>query len=85
VALVRTDVSKEHISSIFGVKILRELEITLAVTINIIFTLKMEATHSFETSVLTRATRCHTPEDGILPSRRRENLKFYIALTGWTL
>jgi hypothetical protein len=26
----------------------------------------------------------YTPEDGILHSHRRENLKFYIALTGWT-
>jgi hypothetical protein len=27
----------------------------------------------------------YTPEDGILHSRRRENLKSYIALTGWTV
>jgi hypothetical protein len=27
----------------------------------------------------------YTPEDGILLSHRREDLKFYIALTGWTL
>jgi hypothetical protein len=25
------------------------------------------------------------PEDGILHSRRRENIKSYIALTGWTV
>jgi hypothetical protein len=25
----------------------------------------------------------YIPEDGILPSHRRENLKPYIALTGW--
>jgi hypothetical protein len=29
------------------------------------------------TSVLARATRHNTPEDGILHSHRRENLKFY--------
>jgi hypothetical protein len=27
----------------------------------------------------------YIPEDGILHSQRRENLKSYIALTGWTL
>jgi hypothetical protein len=27
----------------------------------------------------------YIPEDGILGSHRRENLKSYIALTGWTL
>jgi hypothetical protein len=37
----------------------------------------MEAIHFFETSVLARATRRHIPEDGILQSHRRENLKFY--------
>jgi hypothetical protein len=40
---------------------------------------------SSETSVLTRATRRNTPEDAILHSHRRENLKSFIALTGWTL
>jgi hypothetical protein len=27
----------------------------------------------------------YIPEDGILHSHRRENSKYYIALTGWTL
>jgi hypothetical protein len=45
----------------------------------------MEAIVSFETSVLTRATRSIIPEDGIPHSHRRENLKSYIALTGWAL
>jgi hypothetical protein len=40
-------------------------------------TLKMEAIRSFETSIHTRSTRRHIPEDGILYSHRRENLKSY--------
>jgi hypothetical protein len=41
----------------------------------ILSTLKMEATHSSETSVLTRPRRPHIPEGGLLHSHRRENLK----------
>jgi hypothetical protein len=42
-------------------------------------TLKMEAIRSSETAVQsTRSTRRHIPEDGILQSHRRENLKSYI-------
>jgi hypothetical protein len=40
---------------------------------------------SVETSVLTRTTRRNIPEEGILHSHRRENLKSYIALTGWAV
>jgi hypothetical protein len=32
---------------------------------------------SSETSIHTRSTWCHIPEDGILRSHRRENLKSY--------
>jgi hypothetical protein len=51
----------------------------------ILVTLMMEALPSSETSVLTGATRRNIPEDDILHSHRRENLKSYIGLTGWTL
>jgi hypothetical protein len=51
----------------------------------ILVTLVMEELHSSETSVLTRATECKIPEDGILHSHCRENLKSYIALTGWAV
>jgi hypothetical protein len=45
----------------------------------------MVAIHSSETPVLTKTTRRHIPEDGILHIHRRGNLKSYTALTGWAL
>jgi hypothetical protein len=42
----------------------------------ILFSLLMEAIRTSETSVLTRATRHHSPEDSLLHSHRHENLKF---------
>jgi hypothetical protein len=72
VALVRNDVSEEPTLSIKRV----------AVPVSpILVTLMKEALGSSETSVLTRATWRNIPEDDILHSHRRENLKSYIALT----
>jgi hypothetical protein len=44
------------------------------------YTMKMEAIRSTETSVNKISTWCHIPEDGILHSHRRENLKSHKVL-----
>jgi hypothetical protein len=59
VALVRTDITVERIRSIIMVERIGELGTTS------IHSIVMMAIRSSQTSVLTRATRRHIPEDGI--------------------
>jgi hypothetical protein len=76
VALVRTDVSEERIASIITVT--RNGEQLAVPSKPILATLMMEAKRSSETSIHTRATMGHTPEDDILHSHHRENFIVYM-------
>jgi hypothetical protein len=64
-AFVRTDVSGECNASIITVKRIDDIRTILAVT------------SKWRKPVLTRASRCHIPEDGILHSHSYENLGSY--------
>jgi hypothetical protein len=99
VVVVRTDVAEERIGSVIRVTRIGELGTALLVrsvlrllvtakvvhSSPILVTLMMDAIRSPDTSVLAGAIRRNIPEDGILRSHRRENLKSVTVLTGWTL
>jgi hypothetical protein len=82
VALVRTDVSEESYTLIIKVTKISELGTALTVTSNR-RTLRMDdgGATSSEALVLTRVTQRKIPDDGILHSHRRENLKSYTEIS----
>jgi hypothetical protein len=62
--------------------VLKLLVIANVPSSQILFALMMEAVRSSEMYVLTRATRHHISEDGILHSQHYENLKSYTIVGG---
>jgi hypothetical protein len=80
VDLVRTEISEESSATITTVTGIRGLGTMLVITSN-----RRKLRRNIETSVLTGATRRNITEDDNLHSHRRENLNYFIALTGWAL
>jgi hypothetical protein len=80
VDFVRIDVSEQHFASINRVLITANFPSS-----PVLVALIIEAIYYSDTSVFRRTTRGNIPEEDILYSHRRENLKSPIALTGWAL
>jgi hypothetical protein len=78
VALVTTEVLEKRIATIIRVTRIGELvTANVFASLPILVTLMIEAIWSYEAPVIARATQCNIPEDCILHSHRRENLKSF--------
>jgi hypothetical protein len=69
--------SGSYVSTVFLRSVFRLLVTENVPRSPILVTLMMETIRSSETSVLTGDTRRHIPEESIVHSHRRQNLKSY--------
>jgi hypothetical protein len=84
VAFISTDVSEESVASAFRRETIRDIGTEIVVP----YCSSRGDTFFRSGDNVSRVKYelgFYIPEDGILHSHRRQNLKSYIALTGWTL
>jgi hypothetical protein len=76
--------ARNNVSSNGQAKPCSELQLLISANVDpnslVLVTLMIEAIHFSESSTLTRTTRSHIPEDVIIHSQCRENLRSYVSI-----